>query len=133
MIFTLVTGPPCSGKSCYVQKMRGEGDIVFDLDALMIAFGSLSTHGHEKAYVALAVTGRIAALRELSFRGINANVWYISCWPSAAENGLFPRIMNRVQMTATIEECKRWAIDSGRPPIYQSLINQWFSVHGATL
>ncbi len=129
MIFTRVTGPPCSGKTTYVQKMRGELDIVLDLDAIMQALGSPVTHGHDKSYVYVANAARTACLRHILQKGVNANVWFITCWPSPEEQALIPRMTSRFQTTATAEECKRWAVNSGRPEIYAGLIDNWFAAH----
>lgn len=130
MIFTLVTGSPCSGKSTFVQQSRGEHDVVVDLDALMIALGSPRLHGHDAPYLALAIAARLEALREIRRGRINANIWYVTCWPSPREQALLPRTLNRVVMPASREQCHQWARDSFRPAIYPALIDEWFAAHG---
>lgn len=44
MILTVVTGPPCSGKTTYVERRRRAGDIVVDLDAIAVALGYSFDH-----------------------------------------------------------------------------------------
>ena len=127
MIFTLVTGPPCSGKSTFVQRSRGELDVVVDLDVLAVALGSPAMHDHESVYVSLAIEARLAILRRLFKRGANANVWYLSCSPSLEEQLHLPHVMNRVVMTTTREQCQQWALEAGRPETYRSLIDKWFA------
>lgn len=34
MVITVVTGPPCSGKSTYVRTHARPGDIIVDFDAI---------------------------------------------------------------------------------------------------
>lgn len=41
---TVVTGPPCSGKTTHVQAERQPGDLVVDLDALAAALGYPADH-----------------------------------------------------------------------------------------
>jgi predicted kinase len=38
-VLTVVTGPPCAGKSTYVAEHRAVADLVIDLDAIAYAFG----------------------------------------------------------------------------------------------
>jgi hypothetical protein len=129
LILTLVTGPPCSGKTSYVHRMRSELDVVIDLDALMQALGSPVPYGHDSHYVFLALSMRIACLRNILQKGINANVWYVTCWPSHEEIALLPPSIQRFETSATAGECKEWATASGRPAIYPSLIDNWFRAH----
>lgn len=39
MTVTVVTGPPCAGKSTYVREHAGQGDVVVDLDAIAQSLG----------------------------------------------------------------------------------------------
>src|ERR1019366_10572036 len=89
--FMLVTGAPCSGKSSYVEMMRGDADLVVDLDAFQCALGSKRAHGHRKKLLQFALAMRRAVLRELSGFTSPPTVWYISCWPTPQEHSLFPR------------------------------------------
>ena len=129
-MFTLVTGAPCSGKSSYVEKMRGERDLVIDLDLLQCALGSKRTHGHAKERLSFALAMRNAVLKELQGYSSPPPVWYISCWPTAEELSSFPGNVYRVQMPTAIDECKRRADASKRPPETIALIEEWFDLHG---
>lgn len=44
---TLVTGPPCSGKSTYAHQRAQPGDLVVCVDSLAQAAGSIAAHGHD--------------------------------------------------------------------------------------
>jgi hypothetical protein len=130
MIFTLVTGAPASGKSSYVQSVKGELDIVIDLDLIKVALGSPVTHGHDLVYGQVAMEARLAILRHIAQCGVNANVWYICCWPSQRELISFPRQMKHYKMPTLLDECKRRALEAARPEVYAGLIEEWFALHG---
>lgn len=83
MALTVITGPPCAGKSTYVQAHAHPGDIVIDLDriaaALTIAGGG---HDHPRHIRRVAYRARgvaiDAALRHVGETG----VWIIHTDPA---------------------------------------------------
>lgn len=44
MGLTVVTGPPCAGKSTYVDAHRQPGDVVIDFDRIAVALGADTLH-----------------------------------------------------------------------------------------
>lgn len=77
-MLTVVTGPPCSGKSTYVREHAQPGDVVIDFDLLCQALGSPNPHDHPDAVRHVAISmrreGIVAAIRAHR-RG--ATVWVV--------------------------------------------------------
>jgi predicted kinase len=75
---TVVTGPPCSGKSTYVRNHAKPGDIVIDFDTMAQAFGSPAPHDHSAATRHVTIMARRAAIAAaLTVNG--ADVWIVDC------------------------------------------------------
>jgi hypothetical protein len=47
-VIVLVAGPPCSGKSTYVEQHAQPGDFVVDWDLIAQELGSTATHNHPR-------------------------------------------------------------------------------------
>lgn len=69
MGLTVVTGPPCAGKSTYIDQHRSLDDVVIDVDRLAVALGSDVDHvdwaGSPSPYRILARDVRAYLVREL--------------------------------------------------------------------
>ncbi len=78
-MLTVVTGPPCSGKTTYVREHAEPGDIVIDFDILAEAIGSPDSHSHpDPIRYVTAVMRRsavTAAVRQHMTR--DARVWIV--------------------------------------------------------
>ncbi|SEG44723.1 Predicted ABC-type ATPase [Thermomonospora echinospora] len=123
-VLTVVVGPPCSGKTTYVQAHAQDGDIVIDLDLIAQALGSPVTHGHADAITRTAQAARRAAITTAirqHHRG--ARVWIVECDPSRQRRAEYHRAGARfVPMQASRAELHRRAAD--RPPHWHTLIDQ---------
>ena len=79
----LVCGPPCSGKTTYVNEHRQPGDLVVDYDDIARRLGSPRTHHHDFKY-----HRRVEATIARAFDGIKAGrherAWVVRSAPSAA-------------------------------------------------
>jgi len=65
VVIYVIVGPPCSGKSTYVNaKMKG-GGVRVDFDLLALAFGSESEHEASEGIKEIVVKARYAAIREI--------------------------------------------------------------------
>ena len=79
---TLVCGPPCAGKTTWVERRAGRGDLVLDLDA--IARGELgSPFGWDHAPRVLREAERLIRerMRALAGRGADRPSWVIRTIP----------------------------------------------------
>lgn len=84
-MLTVITGPPCSGKTTWIREHARPGDIRIDFDELAQALGSPVTHGHPPALVSVTRDARnaaIAAAIRQHYRG--GRVWIIDTCPSEA-------------------------------------------------
>ncbi len=86
---TLVTGPPCAGKSTWVQQHARPGDHIVCFDQLARAAGSPNRHRHTREQRAAAG----AAYRRLCAHLPDhvGTAWVIRCAPTAHERGELAR------------------------------------------
>ncbi|MFB9721195.1 AAA family ATPase [Planobispora longispora] len=77
----LVAGPPCAGKTTYVQHQAIDGDLVLDLDAIARDLGSTRYWHHDAATMARAnAVMRREVLRLAATR--RGRAWIIRCVPN---------------------------------------------------
>jgi predicted kinase len=93
---TLVTGPPCSGKTTWVQRHAQPGDLIVCFDQHAIAAGSRHPHNHTAHQLHEAGESYRRALEHLATEGHDGNAWVIRCAPTAAE-----RVALSTQVQAT--------------------------------
>lgn len=133
MQFIVVYGPPCSGKTTYVQKNKGKKDIIIDFDRLRTAltFSEIHSTNDEKfanRYVN-ACRGSIVSCAKKK-QGEAETYWYTTSilTDSLKEwfSGLNPEYR---EIEATEEEClEHLANDDTRPDkeYWTKIIKNWF-------
>lgn len=123
-MLTVVTGPPCSGKSTHVLLHARPGDIIIDLDLIAQALGSDRSHGHADQITRVAMTAREAAIRAvLTLHRGGARAWIVDCDPSSARREQYHRAGARwVRLTASRAELHRRAAD--RPAEWHQMIDR---------
>lgn len=131
-MITVVTGPPCSGKSTYVRQHAKPGDIVIDFDLLAQAFGSSTPHDHTAATRHVTIQARRAAIAAaLNLRG-SVDVWIVDCNISRERLGEYQkRGAFIVGVGADRDELHRRA-SRERPALWHRLIDQWTPVVDTT-
>lgn len=77
----IVSGPPCSGKTTYVDQHKGQDDIVIDLDKLCVALGSSNSHEHPPAIKSVATAARTSLIDSLLLTRFSGQVWVIETYP----------------------------------------------------
>lgn len=84
MMLTVVTGPPCSGKSTYIGARAGADDIVIDLDRIALALAAEGTESHDYPdhVRTVARRARVAAIDAALGYSRRFGVWIIEAAPS---------------------------------------------------
>lgn len=84
-MITVVTGPPCAGKSTYVREWAEKGDIVIDMDSIASSMTPFldDEHDYSDNVRMVAREARKGAVRKaLSIGGMTrSNVWIIHTQP----------------------------------------------------
>lgn len=129
-MLTVITGPPCSGKTTYVRQHSLPGDIVIDFDAIAQAFGSPVTHGHGDLHWKMAVETRDTAITTAVglATGTSARAWIIDSRPAPSRRTWYARHGARiVDLTAPAAELHRRADADGRPADWHRRIDQYLA------
>ena len=137
-MLTVVSGPPCSGKSTYIEAHAKSGDVIVDLDRLALALSpDGTTHHHYPGYVRLvAMRARataVDALLELHRGGGGAvfNVWIIDSEPSMITARKYAHAgAVRVTLNPGLEVCLTRA-QGTRPDHVITYIHKWFAQNRA--
>jgi hypothetical protein len=122
---TVVAGPPCSGKTSYVRGHAGPGDLVVDYDALAVALGSGDSHDHPATLRPFILNARDAVIDRLSRFSDVPHAWVIYGAPTLAERHAIVGA-DVVVLAVDAAECKRRAVEAGRPERWAGLVDQWW-------
>lgn len=124
-MITVVTGPPCSGKTTYVRSNAKPGDVVIDFDTMAQAFGSPTTHDHSSPMRHVTIMARRAAVAAALTVHEQADVWIVDCQISDERLAAYGTAgAHIVTMHASPEELHRRA-EAERPGLWHNLIDQW--------
>lgn len=120
MTLTVITGPPCSGKTTYAEKHKKTNDIVIDLDKIAMSIGG-QTHEHSEAIYKTALDMRRAAIESL--KKVNCDAWIIDTHGRVA-NMLDAEV---VELNPGIDVCLERAKE--RPEWTSDVIREWYKTH----
>ena len=127
MGINVVLGPPCAGKSAYVDAHKADGDVSVDFDRLAKAFGSTVAHGSTGAPRVVALSARQAAINRI-LRGVDADAWIIHTNPPA---DTLQEYVNAgaefVMVDPGADECHARAVRDGRPESTHEAIDAWYA------
>lgn len=125
-MLTVVSGPPCSGKSTWIRTRSQPGDVVIDFDIIAQALGSSESHRHNIHVRRVTMAARAAAISaaiEQHHRG--ATVWIIDGRPPERRVHMYEAAgAIFVTLSADKEELHRRAT-AERPERWHQLIDQW--------
>lgn len=125
-MLTVVTGPPCSGKSTWAREHHRPGDILIDFDVLAQALGSPTPHDHPDPVRWVTIAARRAAINSAIIqheRG--ATVWVVHSRISAQELRRYHEARaDIVTLDVDRAELHRRA-STQRPDRWHRLIDDW--------
>lgn len=129
MAIRVVTGPPCAGKSTYVQENRKDKDVVVDYDLIAQALGNTKPHDSEGAIRTCALSAR-ARVTDLCVEH-DFDSWIIRTELDADDREMFSLAgAEFVELDPGEDVCVARAEDEGRPEDCIEAIHAWYAKHG---
>lgn len=125
-VLTVVTGPPCSGKSTYARERHKPGDILIDFDLMAQALGSPVPHEHSEPIRWVTMHARRAAITQALYQHKKgATVWIVQTTLSRAELTRYRAVgAEIVTLGGDLAELHARA-DRERPERWHGLIDEW--------
>lgn len=125
---TVVSGPPCAGKSTYVTTHATPGDLVVDYDQLAEALGSPDTHDHPAALHPFVIEAREAVLARLRRANHLHRAWLVTTSHTPERLVAADEV---IELDVDQAEAHRRARAAGRPAKWHDLIDEWFTIRRA--
>lgn len=128
-MLTVVTGPPCAGKSTYVQSHAKTDDVVIDLDVIAYALTcGRGDHDYPLHVRHVALNARAAAIRAALPMSAGLDVWVIHTKPERLDWVAYKQHGARiVRLDPGIHEVLR-RCEQERPASVVPLIHEWYSL-----
>jgi hypothetical protein len=124
-MLTVVTGPPCSGKSTYVREHANPGDIVVDFDTIAQALGSPKPHDHTGPVRHVTVMARRAAISAALTVAHQVPVWIVATTLSAQDMASYRKAGAVFVRTAADKAELHRRAGRERPALWHQLIDRW--------
>lgn len=106
MSIVVVYGPPCSGKSTYVQNRLKNDDVVFDYDKILRALTNRKKHETEKSLAHdLVLALRDKFIYKIQNRQSDGIAYILTRYPSEYIRKQLPENSGFVRMKTTQAEC----------------------------
>jgi dephospho-CoA kinase len=127
-MITIVTGPPCGGKSTYIKENAKDGDIIIDMDELARALvvGDVGNHDYSDEVRAIARAARKGAAKQaiIAGQGNRLGVWIIHTDPPAQDRANYKIAGARiVECSPGLQVCLERLKE--RPKINQLKVEQY--------
>lgn len=125
---TIISGPPCAGKTTYLNEHAKPGDIVIDLDT--IQQGIQPGYQHWQGTMDSSLLNRAIRQRNTILGGLHrlktGRAWLIVHAPTEAERTWWTSKLGgtSVLLHPGIDECKRRAVTRGTPRAIQG-VDEW--------
>lgn len=125
-MLTVITGPPCSGKSTEARKRAQPGDIVIDYDLIAQALGSPTPYDPPDPIRWVAIAARRAAVNAaIAQHHQGATVWIVHTRIPAADLQRYRQAGAHI-VTLTADPATLHArADAERPTRWHKLIDEW--------
>tara|TARA_B100000029_G_C17555448_1_gene951547 strand:- start:597 stop:1730 length:1134 start_codon:yes stop_codon:yes gene_type:complete len=128
---TLVYGPPCGGKSTYVEQMAQPGDLILCSDRLHQALSGLEAHNHDQHITHYVRTAYDSVLRDLQKpQPKNTRAFILAGAPTVAQRNEFASTATATHLVyADRETCHERAKEAGRPEDWHRYIDRWHDTY----
>jgi len=127
-VITVLTGPPCGGKSTYIRERAQQGDVIIDLDriALALTVEGIPDHSAPEHVMQVAISARSGAIRRALRLGKVADVWIIHTAPKPQDMAAYRAVGATV---LTIDPGMSVCLDRAAKlrPYAAAVIEQWYS------
>jgi hypothetical protein len=126
-MITIVTGPPCGGKTTYVRENAKKGDVVIDMDRLALALTTegIEDYTYSESVRSIAIVARKAAVKQaiILSQGQREQTWIIHTDPSTSDRYTYKMAGARfVECSPGLKVCLERA--KQRPLVNQKKIDQ---------
>lgn len=126
---TIVCGPPCSGKTTYVEQHAGAKDLVIDFDTIARNIDPNYFHWRDNSNATLwrrTLRTRNELLGSLS-RLASGKAWFIVSAPTQTEREWWCKMLDGevILLNPGADECKRRAVQRGTPNAVNG-VDKWF-------
>lgn len=129
-MITVVAGPPCGGKTTYVNTHHAPGAVIVDFDALAVALGSETFHDHTPEHVPATRAARAAAIETVLADQPARGAWIVDTAPTRSMLARYRRAgAHLVVVDPGLDECLRRAELDGRPDWTIREIHRWYATH----
>lgn len=122
----IVIGPPCSGKSTYIETNANAGDLIVDFDKIAKALGAVESHNADGIIKEAAFSARYGAI-DIALRNPKDDSWIIHTNPSQEEMDRYKDAnADIIRLDPGMEECLLRAEHEGRPQRVIDSIYAWY-------
>ncbi|MGD9530505.1 MAG: AAA family ATPase [Candidatus Nanopelagicales bacterium] len=126
---TLLTGPPCAGKSWHVEQHAQPGDLILCIDTLAREAGSPHQHNHQPEHYAAAQRRYDHLATQLGHTD-DAQAWVIRCAPQPARRAALAATV-RATRTVVLLPPIGLALARARtrdrsPDLTEQVIRRWY-------
>ena len=125
-MITVVTGPPCSGKTTYIRHHAKPGDLILDYDHIAQALGSPVAHDHPAWLREIAAAAWSAAVDQAIATHGAGRAWIVDSRPTRHRQQAYQRARAKViALTADRDELHRRADADNRGDEGHKRIDDW--------
>lgn len=122
----VIIGPPCAGKSTYIDDHAQDGDLRIDFDRIAQTLGSPSAHESVGLVRKAAFDAREAAIRA-ALDDTESESWIIHSFPNENQMKIYEDAgAEIIELDPGRDECLARAEADGRPQTSIDGINKWY-------